>query len=85
MDQELTQPLTEMNTRNLLGGEGQPARKADKLIAIYESIVWRKCGSLDGSQPYVLPRIALPRFLLTVSLNDHLRKFVYILLVSLVY
>jgi hypothetical protein len=26
-----TQPLTEMSTRNLPGGKGQPARKADKL------------------------------------------------------
>jgi hypothetical protein len=25
-----TQPLTEMNTRNLLGSKGPPARKADK-------------------------------------------------------
>jgi hypothetical protein len=26
-----TQPLTEMSTRNLLGGKGQPARGADNL------------------------------------------------------
>jgi hypothetical protein len=36
----LTQPLTEMNTRNVPGGyKGRPARKADKLTAIYEPIV----------------------------------------------
>jgi hypothetical protein len=29
-----TQPLTEMNTRNLPGDKGQPARKADNLTAI---------------------------------------------------
>jgi hypothetical protein len=34
-----TQPLTEMSTRNILGGEGRPARKADSLSAIYEPIV----------------------------------------------
>jgi hypothetical protein len=36
---ELTQPLTEMSTRNLAGGKGRPARKADNLIAICEPIV----------------------------------------------
>jgi glycerate-2-kinase len=35
-----TQPLTEMNTRNLPGVKGgRLARKADKLAAIYERIV----------------------------------------------
>jgi hypothetical protein len=29
-----TQPLTEMGTRNLPGGKGRPARKADNLTAI---------------------------------------------------
>jgi hypothetical protein len=33
-----TQPLTEMGTRNLPGGKGRPARKAD-LPAICEPIV----------------------------------------------
>jgi hypothetical protein len=37
----LTQPLTEMNTRNLPGGKGQLVRKADNLIAICELIVWK--------------------------------------------
>jgi hypothetical protein len=36
----LTQPLTEMSTRNLPGGKGRPARGADNLTAIYEPIVW---------------------------------------------
>jgi hypothetical protein len=31
-----TQPLTEMNNRNLPGGEKWPARRADKLAAICE-------------------------------------------------
>jgi hypothetical protein len=34
-----TQPLTEMSTRNLPGGKGRPARKADNLTAVYEPIV----------------------------------------------
>jgi hypothetical protein len=35
----LTQPLTEMSTRNIPGGKGPPARKADNLTAICEPIV----------------------------------------------
>jgi hypothetical protein len=34
-----TQPLTEMSTRNILGGKGRPARKADNVTAIYAPIV----------------------------------------------
>jgi hypothetical protein len=34
-----TQPLTEMNTRNLLGGKEPPARKAHNLTAICEPTV----------------------------------------------
>jgi hypothetical protein len=33
-----SQPLTEMNTKNLPGGKVQPARKADNLTAIYGPI-----------------------------------------------
>jgi hypothetical protein len=36
---ESTQPLTELNTRNLPGGKGRPRRKADNLTAICEPIV----------------------------------------------
>jgi hypothetical protein len=34
----LTQPLTEMSTRNLHEGKGRPALKADNSSAIYEPI-----------------------------------------------
>jgi hypothetical protein len=34
-----TQPLTEMSTRDLSGGKGQPARKADNIIAMCVPIV----------------------------------------------
>jgi hypothetical protein len=33
------QPLTEMSTRNILGGKGRATRKADNLTAICEPIV----------------------------------------------
>jgi hypothetical protein len=36
-----TQPLTEMSTRNLPGGKGRLARKADNLTAICEPIVYK--------------------------------------------
>jgi hypothetical protein len=35
----LTQPLTEMSTRNLPGGKERPAHKANNLTAICEPIV----------------------------------------------
>jgi hypothetical protein len=34
-----TQPVTAMSTRNLPGGKWLPARKADNLTAICESII----------------------------------------------
>jgi hypothetical protein len=49
-----TQPLTEMSTRNLPGGKGQPAHTADNLTAICEPTVY-KCGSHNVSQPYDPP------------------------------
>jgi hypothetical protein len=33
---ELTQPLTEMSTRNLYGGKGRQVRKADNLTVLCE-------------------------------------------------
>jgi hypothetical protein len=48
-----TQPLTEMSTRNLPGGKGRPARKADNLTAI--------CGASLSHSPIGLHAgIALP-------------------------
>jgi hypothetical protein len=45
-----TQPLTQMSTRNLPGGNKRQARRADSLAAICEPNVW-ECGSLNVSQP----------------------------------
>jgi hypothetical protein len=56
----LSQPLPEMSIRNPPGGKGLPVLKADKLITIYETIVY----SLDVSKNYGSSRpvtgIALP-------------------------
>jgi hypothetical protein len=35
-----TQPLTEMSIRNLPGGKGRPARRADNLNAICLDKIW---------------------------------------------
>jgi hypothetical protein len=36
-----TQPLTEWSTRNIPGGEGQPARMGENFTAICELIVYK--------------------------------------------
>jgi hypothetical protein len=38
-----TLPITEMSTRNLLGGEERPARKTDNFAAIWETTVYKIC------------------------------------------
>jgi hypothetical protein len=50
----LTQPLTEMSTRNLPGGKGRPAHKADKLTAICEPTVWRNGKASTSHNPTCL-------------------------------
>jgi hypothetical protein len=37
----LTQPLTEMGTMNLPGGNGRPAHKADNLTVICEPTIYK--------------------------------------------
>jgi hypothetical protein len=44
-----TQPLTEMSTRNFLGGKGWPARKADNLAAV--SRLSREMGASASHNP----------------------------------
>jgi hypothetical protein len=50
-----TQSLTEMSTKTLPGDKGRPASKADNLTPSVRRL-FRKCGSLDVSQPYGPPR-----------------------------
>jgi hypothetical protein len=54
---ELTQPLTEMGTKNLPGGKEWLARKVDNLTAICEPAVYKmwEPRSLKVSQPYEPP------------------------------
>jgi hypothetical protein len=49
-----TRPLTEMSTRNLPGGKGRPAHKADNLTAICEPIVLENVGASTSHNPLVL-------------------------------
>jgi hypothetical protein len=46
-----TRPLTEKSTRDILGGKGRPARKADNLTAIYEPIVYKNVGTSTSHNP----------------------------------
>jgi hypothetical protein len=46
-----TQPLTEMNTRNLRGGTERPARKAANLTAICKPIVIENMGASKSHNP----------------------------------
>jgi hypothetical protein len=46
-----TQPLTEMSARNIPGGEGRLALKAENLTAICESIVYRNVGVSTSHSP----------------------------------
>jgi hypothetical protein len=64
-----TQPLTEMSTRNIPGGEGRPARKADSLTAICEPIAYKMWEPQHLTTQWVLtvrdrdtftPYLALP-------------------------
>jgi hypothetical protein len=73
---EATQSLTEMSIRNLLGGKGQPARKADTLTATYEPT--EKCGRLDMSQPYGPSRpVNRDNFFLRFVTYRHTRRILF--------
>jgi hypothetical protein len=46
-----TQPLTEINIRNLPGSNGRPAGQADNLTAICQPIVWKNVGASTSYNP----------------------------------
>jgi hypothetical protein len=46
-----TQPLTEMSSRNLPGGEGLPARGAGNLTAICERMCKQNVGASTSHNP----------------------------------
>jgi hypothetical protein len=60
-----TQPLTEMSTRNLPRGEGQPVHKTDNLTAIYETTVYKMWAPQHLTKPVAWPLTvtALPFYL----------------------
>jgi hypothetical protein len=65
MSLESTQPLTEMSARNLPGGKGRPARKADNLTAIYFCLdkIWepRRLKPYWPSRPVTAIALAYPK------------------------
>jgi hypothetical protein len=74
------QLLTKMSTRNLPGGKGRPAGKADNLTDICEPVVRRKCVNLDVLQPYGPPRpvTGIALFFLLIQTNPNFIQRNYI-------
>jgi hypothetical protein len=74
MSLRLTQFLTQMSTRNFLGGK---ARQLVRLTTLPPSVscLSRKCGILDVSQPYGPPRpdtwIALLSYVESVTFHTY--------------
>jgi hypothetical protein len=64
-----TQPLTEMSTRNLPGGKGRPARKADKFTALCE-LTLENVGASTSHNPMGLHGLLQDGF--TFSLNVYI-------------
>jgi hypothetical protein len=58
----LTQPLTEMSTRKLPGGEGRPVDKTDTLTAICVPIYLENVGASTSHNPMGLHELYLDNF-----------------------
>jgi hypothetical protein len=59
-----TQPLTEMSTRNLSGGQGRPVRKSGQPSLNRLS----RCGTQPHGPSLPVTEIALPFYLVTANL-----------------
>jgi hypothetical protein len=70
----LTQPLTEMNTRNLPGGKKRPAPRADNLATIY-SRMSENVGASTSRNPKGLHGLYRDSF--TLSLSFFMLSFSY--------
>jgi hypothetical protein len=59
-----TKTVKEISTRNLPGGKGRPARKADNLTDICKPTVSQPCGS-----PRSVTKIALPFLYIDITFS----------------
>jgi hypothetical protein len=64
------QPLTEMNTGNLPGGKGRPARGADNRTAICEPIVWKMREPRHLTSLWAFTACYRDSFTFFISLNN---------------
>jgi hypothetical protein len=84
-----TQPLTEMSTRNIPGGKGRPAYKADNLTAICEPIVdkmWEPHISQLYGHPWPLTGMGFTFTFNQLTQSDLLDNFTthdYVLLMTI--
>jgi hypothetical protein len=82
----LTLPLTEISTRNLPGGKGQPAGKADNLTAICEPIVLENVGASTSHNPLGLHGLLQGQFYIfslhVMHYHDLSRMYQYPLIAS---
>jgi hypothetical protein len=76
-----TQPLTEVSTRSLPGGNWRLASKADNLSASVSQLS-RKCGSLDASKASGPPPLPFTRIASVLTLFAYVFKTKFIFVVS---
>jgi hypothetical protein len=69
-----TQPLPEMSTRNLPGGKGRPARKADNLTAICEPILEKMWESRPLTPLWAFMACYRDSFTFTFSCSDDFQE-----------
>jgi hypothetical protein len=74
-----TQPLPEMITRNLTGGKGRPARKANNLTAICEPTVQKNEGSSTSQNPMGLHVLLQGQFYLFTFILSRYTQSLFLL------